>query len=155
MKIIFLDIDGVLNSYEYDKTMTVNDSFIDATRLKLLAEIVKKTNAVIVLTSTFKEHWEREFLDCDYMGREIVKMFASENLEIYDKTPMLMFRPLEIKEWMLGKDVESYVIIDDVEYGWGDMSERFVKTNPIMGRGLEKIHVEAAIRILNSETEDS
>ena len=34
MKIIFLDIDGVLNSVRYDRQRTVNQGNIDETRLQ-------------------------------------------------------------------------------------------------------------------------
>ena len=55
MKILFLDIDCVLNSREYDCRRNWNDQTnIDETRLPLVKEIVKKTGAEIVLTSTWR-----------------------------------------------------------------------------------------------------
>ena len=59
MKIIFLDIDGVLNSAKYDKKRTADDGNIDTTRLPLLKHIVDSTKAKIVLTSTWRKFWEK------------------------------------------------------------------------------------------------
>lgn len=41
------------------------------------------------------------------------------------------------------------VIIDDYRYGWGNLSEHFVKTDPNFRMGIEKDQVEEAIKILN------
>ena len=54
MKIIFLDIDGVLNSVMYDAHRSEEraDNRIDMMRVKFLADIVNATGAKIVLGST-------------------------------------------------------------------------------------------------------
>ncbi len=44
---------------------------------------------------------------------------------------------------------ECFVIIDDYRYAWGKFSNMVVKTNPHFGLGLEKEHVQKAIKILN------
>ncbi len=52
MKIIFLDIDGVLNSRTYDRKRNWNEQTdIDESRLPLVKEIVDSTGAEIVLSS--------------------------------------------------------------------------------------------------------
>ena len=77
MKIIFLDIDGVLNSRAYDRKRNWNEQTdIDETRLPLIKEIVDATNAKIVLSSTWREHWDREPNRCKEDGRYINKFFA-------------------------------------------------------------------------------
>ena len=81
-------------------------------------------------------------------------MFEKYGLSIYDKTPflgVLAERHDEIKDWLTycGETVESFVIIDDYSFGWADLSDRFVKTNPNLGYGLEEEHVQKAIAILN------
>lgn len=57
MRVIFLDFDGVLNSAVYDRTrdLTKNTS-IDETRLPLLKQIVDRTNAKIVLSTSWRKH---------------------------------------------------------------------------------------------------
>jgi len=59
MKVIFLDFDGVLNSVKYDRKRDWNKlTFIDESRLPLLKQIVDSTGAVIVLSTTWRNHWE-------------------------------------------------------------------------------------------------
>lgn len=61
MKIIFLDIDGVLNSRAYDRKRNWNEQTdIDETRLPLIKEIVDATGAKIVLSSTWRQHWNKD-----------------------------------------------------------------------------------------------
>lgn len=157
MKIIFLDIDGVLNSRAYDRKRNWNEQTeIDETRLPLIKEIVDATNAKIVLSSTWRQHWNKDPNRCDVDGRYINKIFARFGLSIYDKTPDLGITALrreEISKWLkeTEQEIDSFVIIDDYRYGWGDLSEHFVKTDPNFRLGIEKDHVEKVIDILNKE----
>ena len=159
MKVIFLDIDGVLNSREYDRKRyweTMTD--IDESRLPLVKEIVENTGAKIVLSSTWRVHWNKNRTDCDEDGRYIADIFERHGLQIYDKTPDLGLtasRRNEIAKWLSAgaEPIENFVILDDYAYNWGDLSAHFVKTNPVFGAGLEEEHVRQAIAILNqSET---
>ncbi|MDE7082989.1 MAG: hypothetical protein K2O89_04725 [Clostridia bacterium] len=157
MKVIFLDIDGVLNSRIYDRKRNWNEqSDIDETRLPLVKNIVNETGAKIVLSSTWRVHWGKEPAKCDADGEYINRTFVKFGLEIYDKTPDLGIdfdRPDEIKSWLNStpETIERFVIIDDYRYAWGKLSDNFVKTNPNLGLGLEEEHVQTAIRILNNE----
>ena len=59
MKVIFLDIDGVLNSDEYfDKIENLNvqgiEREIDVNKIKLLKRAVDETKAKVVLTSSWR-----------------------------------------------------------------------------------------------------
>lgn len=157
MKVIFLDIDGVLNSRIYDRKRNWNEQTdIDETRLPLLKKIVDETGAKIVLSSTWREHWNEDPLLCRDDGVYINNTFAKFGLEIYGKTPDLGLtaeRPEEIQAWLdsARELVESFVIIDDYRYGWENLSDNFVKTNPHFGLGLEKEHAEKAVEILNKK----
>lgn len=157
MKIIFLDIDGVLNSRAYERRRNWDEQTdIDETRLPLIKEIVDATNAKIVLSSTWRQHWDKDLHNCDEDGLYINKTFAKFGLSIFDKTPDLGFSALrrdEISKWLedTDKKIASFVIIDDYRYGWGDLLEHFVKTEPNFRLGIEKEHVWKAIDILNKE----
>lgn len=154
MKVIFLDIDGVLNSYAYDSKREWNgQTNIDETRLPLVKKIVDATEAKIVLTSSWREHWDKRNDNCNEDGIYINKTFAKFGLQVYDKTPDLGYsldRPEEIKAWLQSatEDIESFVFIDDYRYGWGNLTDNFVKTNPVFGLGLEEEHAGRAIEIL-------
>ena len=155
MKIIFLDIDGVINSDTYLKSRPDNSDYnrIDMSRIKLLADLVKSTDAKIVLTSTWRVDWNMSPLFCGDFGKYINECFAVYGLYVLDKTPvisLLSHRRKEILTWLsshLG-EVESFVILDDISYGWEELGGRVVITNP-KGNGLEEEHVQKAREILN------
>ena len=60
-KVIFLDVDGVLNSDEFLKRHTQEIISIDY--VKILKEIVDRTNAALVLSSSWKCGWSKEEVD--------------------------------------------------------------------------------------------
>lgn len=155
MKVLFLDIDGVLNSSQYDSTRSRTDSFnIDPTRLSLVKEIVDKTGAVIVLSSTWRKKLYDDLRPANGEGTRLLFTFKEASLDIYSKTPyidMCTPRPQEIGAWLLEHEdeVEAYAILDDTFGGWGELADHVVKTSYWVGKGLEQKHVEAAINILN------
>jgi len=151
MKVIFLDIDGVLNSAVYDRQRTEKDGNIDKTRLAIVKELVNKTGARIVLSSSWRNHWEKNFDECDDVGKEIITDFASAGLEIYDKTPKFGYldRSDEIRMWLNeNPDVDAFVIFDDNGYGWDELSNNLIQTNYQIGRALEEKHIRKALVIL-------
>ena len=158
MKILFLDIDGVLNSRAYDCRRNWNgQTSIDETRLPLVKEIVEKTGAEIVLTSTWRRHLDGTMNACDEAGEYVVRTFAKHGLRIFSKTPDFgrgASRRGEVAAWLSehGKTVERFVILDECACGWGELSSFYIHTNPQFGNGLEEEHVIRAIAILNGET---
>lgn len=152
MKVVFLDIDGVLNSIRYDRQRTDNQGNIDETRLLLIKGLVDATNACIVLTSSWRKHWEKDAARCDAIGRELNEIFAKHQVQIYDKTVALpnKDRAQEIRIWLnLQEEVEEYVIFDDIAFGWGDdLEDHLIKTNPRIGFGLEEMHIQKAMELL-------
>ncbi len=149
LKVIFLDIDGVLNSVAYDRVRTSTESNIDVSRLPLLKRIVDTTGAQIVLSSTWREHWEQAEAFCDDIGRELQATFQKAGLSILDKTPVMDSRQREIMAWIEAHpQLQTFAILDDVFGGWGELEAHLVRTNSRIGRGLEERHVDAAIEIL-------
>ncbi len=158
MKVIFLDIDGVLNSVMYDAERTVESAYnrIDMSRVALLAKIVKNTDAKLVFSSTWRDEWEINPADCGDDGLYVNSCLREYGLSLIDKTPTLDYsddRKDEILAWLRdkGQSVTSFVIIDDINCGWGELTDRVVVTNPYC-RGLEDSHVERAIYILNNRS---
>lgn len=151
-RIIFLDIDGVLNSVIYDRQRTDKDGNIDETRMVLLKDLVDSTNAEIVLSSSWRKHWSIDGSECDHIGIELNSTFEKFGLKISDKTPVLSAfdRSIEIQAWLdeHSCEIQTFVIIDDIFGGWGELANNLVKTDSRIGRGLETKHVETAKRIL-------
>lgn len=159
MKVIFLDIDGVLNSDKYwemilpyEKQMTEMESEIDTQCLNNLKKIVNITKAKIVITSTWKK------INRKY--EEFKKYMIQNGISIYDKTPdslqSSINRGEEIRTWLEEhkSEVDNFIIIDDEIYpDYNELEERLVKTEFYKGRGLEKKHVEKAINMLGKDRE--
>ncbi|MCQ2492252.1 MAG: HAD domain-containing protein [Lachnospiraceae bacterium] len=162
MKVIFLDVDGVLNSMAYYQNVTdVFEEAIDPDKVKNLARIVEETGANIVLTSSWRGGWEKDILQCGEDGAILTRALAQEKLTIFDKTGASSVyrregRSLEVLEWMklcpklYGEKVEQFVIIDDNDFGWAkhNLDAYWVETD-FLGPALDQAHTDAAIEILN------
>lgn len=153
MNVIFLDIDGVLNSWQYDHLYkTESNGNIDETRLPLLKRLVEGSDAKIVLSSSWRKHWSHDRSQCDSIGIELEETFSKHQLSIFDKSPVLPSndRAEEIKLWLnQNKPISHFVIIDDIRFGWSDLEGHVVNTNARIGRGFEEKHILKALQILN------
>ncbi|MBO6264160.1 MAG: hypothetical protein J6N93_07865 [Clostridia bacterium] len=156
-KVIFLDLDGVLNSRAYDRIRDLTkQSYIDETRLPLLKRIIDETGAEIVFSSTWRKHWDKDEEKCDEDGKYINDCFAKFGLKISDKTFTINNSKKNddiayYLETYFG-DIYNYVILDDDNFDWTEkMRRHFVKTNAMIGRGLNEEHVVKAIEILNKK----
>ncbi|MBQ9805658.1 MAG: hypothetical protein IJW49_04025 [Clostridia bacterium] len=151
-RIVFLDIDGILTSVKYDRQRSEQDENIDETRLVLLEELADSTNAEIVLTSSWRKHWDQSAEGCDSIGIELTNTFEKYGLKITDKTPVIsaLERSVEIRAWLEkhSGQIESFVIPDDMFGGWGELEDSLVKTDSRIGRGLESHHIEKARAVL-------
>lgn len=163
-KIIFLDIDGVLNSLEYfDQLKNADQSKkiekyqeLDVEKVRLLAKITANTGAEIVLSSTWRDIGRKKGKRDHPMYQYLVDTLAEFGLKIIDHTPYLDYdRPREIKEWLNRQEKNiRFVSLDDdfipeayEKYGIG---EHLVRTSFYgVNGGLQKVHVEKAIDILN------
>ena len=149
MRILFLDIDGVLNSLAYDRERGAQDGNIDVSRLPLVREIIDRTGARVVLTSSWRVHWDPRGEATDDKGREIADTFAHYGITLFDRTPDPGERAQEVCAWLSAHpDTESFVIIDDMKLGWGALDGHTVKTDHRIGRGLGRSHTDRAIKKL-------
>ena len=151
MKVVFLDIDGVLNSRQYDLSRGDNEGNIDISRLSLIKQLVSYTGAEIVLTSSWRSHWDPNAEQTDADGEDLEEAFLRNGISLYDKTPEINNdRVKEIRYWLeMHPDVVNFVIIDDMKFGWGKYEANVVKTDYRIGRGLEVQHIETAIKLLS------
>ena len=149
MKVIFLDIDGVLNCDRYLIENRCRGIGIDPTRMLLVADIVRASGAKIVLTTSWRAHWSEDPCECDAMGREINEAFAAQGLSVYGKTPRLGYnREEEIKAWLEeNPEVTRFVIIDDMWLQDDELDDYFIRTSGYRG-GLCEDEALAAIELL-------
>lgn len=144
-KYIFLDVDGVLNC-DSTKALSPNGYVgISDKLVKRLKKILDSTNAKIVLSSDWRLSNDDDY---KYLAQ---KLKYKANAEIYSKTPDVSWlrRGYEIRKWLFERNVDNYVILDDIKfYDFnGSLAEHFVLTDPAVG--LTDANVEAAIKILN------
>lgn len=138
MRVIFLDIDGVLNNESHIVKLVEllgNEQYLqllkdiqeipfDYRSCKLLQELINETNAEIILSSTWR---------ISPKLIEAIEKYAE--IKIKDKTPRLnTIRGEEIKSYLDShKEITNYVILDDdsdmLKEQWGN----FVKVNNKLG----------------------
>lgn len=152
IKTIFLDVDGVINSDQYFAKRAPNDkdNDIDMSKVKMLANIVSATGAVIVLSSSWKVFFNKKNSLNDYLNNCLNKY----DMTIIDRTPNINMseRGREIREWVnTHEDIESWIVLDDeifFDYKEFGIMDHLVKTN-FYQEGLTQKHVDLAINILN------
>lgn len=150
MKVIFLDIDGVLNSDRYLRGREEAGVVIDPSRMALLQRLVRATDAAVVLSSSWREHWDADPARCDASGAKIHEIFSAYGVTVADKTPSLAAgRVEEIRAWLAAHPaVERFAVLDDALL-WADFLDgHFVKTSSFYG-GLDETDVARVIEILN------
>lgn len=104
MKVLFLDVDGVLNTYNSGGIYTLTKS-----KLRLLQYIVEQTNCKIVLSSTWRKGRDHMVV--------LIRALNYRGLRIHDVTPRIGIRGVEVANWMADNtDVGVvYAILDDVD----------------------------------------
>ena len=136
MKVIFLDIDGVLNS---SKTVDRNFDYpeLDPRNLAVLQKIVSKTDAVLVLISSWKDDWLNEDGTASRSQEMIRYQLNQFGLDIYDCTADMTYNRGEgIINWLNAHEAESWCVFDDEifpdfqSYG---ILEKLVKTSYMEG----------------------
>ena len=165
MKVIFLDIDGVLNADDdfggRNRPNPYGGGFRGISRAKVrnLKHIVDMTNAKLILVSS----WKHEYMDYvktkdNIYGKYLINKLEAEDLYIYettwqyDRTKGGMSRGFEINSWLndTAEDIDSWILIDDeIFYDYDEnIINHLIKTNE--ETGLTKKLAEKAISLLNS-----
>ena len=170
MKVIFLDLDGVMNVIPQGRDRfgaVFHSHFIDN-----LKRIIDETGAKIVISSTWrhsglsvmKDMWETRGLP-----GEVIDITTDCAQIIYDENDEFLSyesveRGYEIKEWLdKNPDVESYVILDDNDDMLKEQLRNFVQTSDNIshpdcidiGYGLTSICTDKAIEILKNLTNNN
>ena len=125
MKVVFLDIDGVLNNFGLIRRNGLD--YIDEPMVGLLGGVVKRTGADIVLSS---------FWRLDPRDRSLVdSALKRHGMFVSDRTPSMPGpRADEISKWLQeNPEVVRYAIIDDDEDAGVGMAHSFFQTDPEIG----------------------
>lgn len=148
--IFFLDIDGVIATDNENIDIVTKDFMNEnvwAKELKvpypfnqgcvaILNDILKQTDADIVLSSDWKKHWTLEQLDIIFKKNGVIK----SPIDITPKD-FISFRNIErnrahqIEKYIKDNEVEKYVIVDDLwlEFYLEESKPNFVRTEGYYG----------------------
>lgn len=181
MKIIFLDVDGVLNGYSKFtgklywcftklKLMKFVNKYYDlfgvrTHKVRLLSKIVKKTDAKVVISSSWRYGWSTPYNEKCKRQKSLHDKLDRFNIEVIGVTPRDRdgIRAHEIKSWVMQYKsmIDSFVILDDeISDLKPFIGKELVQTSDVKlgemkkgawyeGTGLKRKHVKQAIEILN------
>jgi len=158
MNIIFLDIDGVLNSAAYFNSIIDNKSKyyeINEYNLKILSTIYHNNNAIIVLSSTWRnligKHKNTESIN---MYNYLLNSLNKYNMKILDHTPYIKGnRPLEILTYLQKTNENiNFISIDDdftkKQYDYYGIGNHLIRTiyytDNLLDGGLQPKHIQEA-----------
>lgn len=136
MKIIFLDIDGVLNSErsveaQYDDKFKHNvygPAYFDPLAIKLIEKLVIETDSKIVISSSWRIG--RVIADFDFLP-QVVGLTTTQHLGI---------RGHQIQHYIDDNEIERYVIIDDDSDMLEHQKDFFVHVNGMNGFSVENFY---------------
>lgn len=156
MKVVFLDVDGVLNSNSFEEKLfneegvrAFREDILDKRCIACLKQIIVKSGAEIVLSSSWRK--------IPKARERLVEQLSEYGLSIHSDTPYTgKERGDDITAWFNRHedlDIESYVILDDDS----DMNvhmKHLVHTS-FYGWGLETKHIQYAVDMLmNTERKE-
>lgn len=155
-KVIFLDIDGVLNSNFWNDShqREISDgTLIDSEKIKLLGELVRRTDAGIVLHSGWKYWFDSELEPLRTESERLKTLLSQEGLTINSVTPdhateeikrdkkFSLIKAEEILAWLDDhKEIDQWVVIDDLDLHNAEVAKHQLRTNPQTGLTIHDIH---------------
>ena len=162
MKVLFLDVDDVLNHHETTDVILCPDGTpswipgrnpkvawlgLDEHRLEFIRNIVKKTKCKIVLSTS----WRGDDVAEAYLRKRLGEETASQIIGATPDFKGRKSRAEEIDHWLSEKnDVTKFVVLDDTE--WDDLERfgrSFVQTTTYVG--MDEEHMSRIIEILREE----
>lgn len=145
-KIIFLDVDGVLNCNGTTRRTASGYMFVGNRQLKNLKHIINVTGAKVVLSSDWRYDRDDPKWNGDYL--ELRDELLRHGIQFYGFTPELpsAHRGAEIAQWLdEHREVSDFVILDD-RTDIEPNKDHWVQT--MMDRGLGEAETDEAIKIL-------
>lgn len=159
-KVIFLDIDGVLNT-SYTK---YRDEVLDDFRLDYLAKIVNKTRAKIVLTSTWRYNLSKSLFSFKAYNNSTKNLIESLKERCLEISALLPDTPNnrraeaeDISEFIKKHKVAHFIILDDELFNYDSLklSKHLLLTSfhedNELDAGLTQKMIKQAVQILNKK----
>lgn len=157
IKVIFLDIDGVLNPltniyYKKKNNQPTSSYFIKfpGDKIYRLKRICDCTKASVVISSSWRIGFNVNTMEPSKSYKNICNQLIPYGINIIGWTPLHQDRNRgrEIAQWLdTHNDISNYIIIDDEVSDILPLHRgRIVKTTSMLG--LQDIHVNIAINLL-------
>jgi len=149
LNVIFLDIDGVLNSEMYYRSVdrTIKDwSRFDPRVVDMIIELIEEFSAKLVISSTWR------FGAVKQLNNELTKSGLKKYLHEDWKTPQVhpSHRGTEIKMWLHEHtEVKNYLILDDDMNVLEEQIRYFVRTD--LKYGMQEEHLGKARKLLSTK----
>ena len=144
--VLFLDVDGVLNSATFFAASDpIPVTSVDPRAVRRIQRIVDQTDALVVLSSSWRK------------SPELVAILRTAGVPIHDVTPVLtgpnggtyVERSDEIRAWLRDHpEVTTYAIVDDDDSAGMNDPDRYVRT--YWRLGMYGKHEKAIIGLLRS-----
>lgn len=171
MNIVFLDVDGELTYSDYYNEETAH---IDIEKVKLLKEICDKTNAKVVISSS----WRGSDAYTPRIYHILIDILTNNGIEVLGDTPYIKTefegdvpdsissttledlpnlkikygtgRAAEVQKWISEHNIGNFVILDDEDFEWSDYGydKHWIQPTWFGDGGLKMEHVDKAIEIL-------
>lgn len=162
MKIIFLDVDGVLNSDFRSQRQIASGQLIDEEKVQLLSKIVRRTGAELVLHSGWRFWLDDHLRPIRSEAEQLTELLKKYGMKLLDKTDDLsekksyliprlsLTKGDEILLWLQSHpEVKKYVILEDLDLHKLRLKSHHVQTDPCVG--LIEEDVERAVTILGEK----
>ncbi len=165
MKVIFLDIDGVLNSNFWNDAhqREISDgSLIDEEKIHLLGRLIKSTNAKVILHSGWKFWFDSNMNPLRKEAENLKNMLKKEGVELEGMTPdytteeirkskkFSLVKADEILAWIAEHDsMDAWIVIDDLDLHNEEIKKHQIRTDANVGLTVED--VREAEKMLDTE----
>ncbi len=158
MRVIFLDIDGVLNSKKWFEIMLArlavtgeqhkfDNGLVDPAAIATFNALLKLTHAKVVVSSTWRKYYPLDELKA-HLGSQ-----GLDTTNFIGKTGNSAdgHRGREIAAWLEANDVDSFVAIDDSS-DLENLGDRHFKTS--WEEGLLPKHVDSIVALFDPSATD-
>jgi hypothetical protein len=142
-------------------------------KVRLLAKIVRKTGAKVVISSSWRGGWYKPYEEKTGRQKELHDKLHKFNIEVISITGRIekdgnySHRESEIRRWLeVFGPVESFVVLDDESFDLqGFVGKELVQTSMVAdgdiikgawyeNTGLKRKHVKRAIALLNKDNKE-
>ena len=159
MNIIFLDIDGILN--------TSSDRRINRNMVKRLSRLVKDTNSKVILHSGWRFWFNENMQPLNGQAKNLQEELWKEGITLSGKTPDLSdenikktqtfskVKASEILSWLdRQSDIDSWVVLEDLDLKNETVKKHQIMPDPDTGLTDEDIDKAMALIMDNSRFQE-